>query len=143
MADPIAAGIIVMWSGYAENVPEGWFICDGQNGTPDLRNRFIVGAGDKYTHGEMGGEDSITLNLNQVPPHSHGVTDPGHSHSLSHFRDSSTDEDDCSLKVYARDNNDTKSTSTGYTGISIKNAVGGVPHENRPPYFALCFLMRK
>jgi microcystin-dependent protein len=49
-----------MWSGAVDAVPEGWLLCDGENGTPDLRDRFIVGAGTTYEMGETGGADNVT-----------------------------------------------------------------------------------
>ena len=55
-ADSVPSGVIVMWSG--TEVPEGWALCDGESGTPDLRNRFVVGAGDTYEQGETGGSTS-------------------------------------------------------------------------------------
>lgn len=48
-------GIIVLWSGALVDIPDGWVLCDGNNGTPDLRNRFIIGAGDTYAPGDSGG----------------------------------------------------------------------------------------
>ena len=52
---PIPAGAIVMWSGSIGSIPSGYYLCDGQNGTPDLRNRFVVGAGNSYAVGNTGG----------------------------------------------------------------------------------------
>lgn len=54
---PTPAGTIVMWSGPTNKIPRGWTVCDGKNGTPDLRDRFIVGAGGQYEAGETGGVD--------------------------------------------------------------------------------------
>ena len=51
----IPTGVIVMWSGSIASIPTGWLICDGTNGTPDLRNRFIVGAGSTYSVAGTGG----------------------------------------------------------------------------------------
>ena len=48
-------GIICMWSGAVLDIPEGWALCDGTQGTPDLRNRFIVGSGDTFIPGDSGG----------------------------------------------------------------------------------------
>ena len=56
----IPKGLICMWSG--SEVPTGWYLCDGENGTPDLRNRFIVGAGDSYAIGNKGGSNTVILN---------------------------------------------------------------------------------
>ena len=73
--DGVPKGGIIMWSGAIDQVPAGWAICDGNNGTPDLRDRFVLGAGNKYAVASIGG--SPTANLN----HSHAVA--GHSHSIS------------------------------------------------------------
>jgi microcystin-dependent protein len=94
---PIPTGIIVMWSGVT--APSGWAICDGTNGTPDLRNRFIVGAGTTYPLGTSGGSTTSSaggghthtesaagghnhtgltgdtaLTVNQLPSHTHTWT---------------------------------------------------------------------
>jgi hypothetical protein len=54
-ANPIPAGGIIMWSGSIGAIPTGYYLCDGQNGTPDLRDRFVVGAGNTYAVGNTGG----------------------------------------------------------------------------------------
>jgi len=66
-------GAIVLWSGAIVDIPDGWLICDGNNGTPDLRNRFVVGAGSDYAVDETGG------NLT----HTHTFTSNGHQHQFS------------------------------------------------------------
>jgi microcystin-dependent protein len=78
----IPAGVILMWSGSVASIPAGWKLCDGTLGTPDLRSRFVVGAGSSYAPGATGGADTVTLNANQMPVHAHGVSDPGHAHSV-------------------------------------------------------------
>ena len=81
---PIGAGMM-WWGDWAANKAAieaaGWRLCDGTNGTPDMRNRFLRGAGGNVS-GDTGGADSIALNWNQMPVHSHGVNDGGHGHSL-------------------------------------------------------------
>ena len=62
-------GMIMMYTG--STAPSGWAICNGQNGTPDLRDRFIVGAGSAYSIGNTGGQNSVTLTVNQIPAHTH------------------------------------------------------------------------
>jgi hypothetical protein len=73
-------GGIVMWSG--SQVPNGWALCDGANGTPNLVNRFIMGAA---TAGATGGTNSKTLTTNEIPAHTHGAGSIGanHSHTFS------------------------------------------------------------
>ena len=73
----IPRGIIAMWSGAANAIPDGWLLCNGSNGTPDLRNRFIVGAGSNYDVGDTGGAQSVTLTTAQMPSHSHGASGSG------------------------------------------------------------------
>ena len=93
LEDAIASGIIVVWSGAVVDIPVPYRICDGTNSTPDLRNRFIIGAGSTYavnaiggnighTH-TLGGETGNTvLTVDQMPGHSHYTTVSGHSHEL-------------------------------------------------------------
>ena len=76
-------GGIIMWSGSTSNIPQYWSLCDGQNGTPDLRNKFIMGASETKAVNSTGGNSSLTVN--HLPSHSHtlNVIDYGHSHSVS------------------------------------------------------------
>lgn len=89
-------GAIIMWSGeidpYGNPVIGGtadtnWQICDGSNGTPDLRDRFVVGSGYSYLTDDVGGENSVTLTASEMPGHNHSLSgttseDGGHSHIL-------------------------------------------------------------
>lgn len=97
-------GGIIMWSGSIASIPSGWNLCDGTNGTPDLRNRFVVGAGSTYSVGGTGGAttDSITTSSNgahthtgdtgsttltesQIPSHTHtGTTSTAGNHTHSY-----------------------------------------------------------
>lgn len=129
-------------AGLAATPYQGWQICNGQNGAPNLQDQFIVGAGNQYQEGNTGGNQTIALSLDQMPTHNHGVNDPGHSHSTWLLRDSSTDVDDDSLPMYARNNASVWNTGSSYTGISIQNTGGGQPFDNRPPYYALYYIMR-
>lgn len=73
---PIPQGLIAMWSGVS--APAGWFLCDGTNGTPDLRDRFIVGANTNKPLGTSGG----TSTTNSAGNHTHSMTGAGvHSHT--------------------------------------------------------------
>jgi hypothetical protein len=76
-------GGIIMWSGSTSSIPQYWSLCDGQNGTPDLRNKFILGASETKAVHSTGG--TSTLTVNHMPSHSHNlsVIDYGHSHSIS------------------------------------------------------------
>ena len=119
-------GMIIMWNSTVASIPTGFVLCDGNNGTPDLRNRFVVGAGTggNYSPGNTGGADSVTLTLDQIPAHTH-----------------TWDRQDVSInngyRPWPANNNDC-SRSTQNTG----SAGGGQSHENRPPYYALCYIMK-
>ncbi|MBU0478297.1 prepilin-type N-terminal cleavage/methylation domain-containing protein [bacterium] len=115
----VPSGTIAMWSG--ASAPSGWDLCDGTNGTPDLRDRFIVGAGSSYAVGATGGENTHTLTIAEMPAHSHSYNETWHKGNAT-FNSAAN-------YMTARVNN------TGSTG-------GNAAHENRPPYYALCFIMK-
>ena len=57
----VPVGGIIMWSGATNNIPSGWALCDGNNGTPNLQDKFIVGAGSSYAVAATGGSADATL----------------------------------------------------------------------------------
>lgn len=223
VAAGIPAGVITMWSGSIVAIPAGWALCDGTSGRPDLRDRFIVGAGSTYAIGATGGANTVILDTTQIPSHTHtgsgttasasvehthsgstANTDISHSHSFSASTSSAGDHshsinDPGHSHSYVAsqigggggttgDNYLATSTSTGAagTGISINSAGthshslsgttgsggpthahsfttgvmsanashthtfsftsaatgGGLAHENRPPYFALAYIIK-
>lgn len=86
LSNAVPTGVITMWSGSTSAIPSGWALCNGSNGTPDLRDRFIVGAGSSYAVGDTGGANSVTLTSAQMPAHNHSVTvnsGGAHSHTAS------------------------------------------------------------
>ena len=120
----IPAGIVVMWSGAADNIPSGWVLCDGTNGTPDLRNRFIVGAGSTYAVGATGGSDTVKLTVSQMPSHKHTMN-------------AASGTEDPFKSYYVPKGND-----MGGGTFSTNAAGSSAAHENRPPYYALCYIMK-
>ncbi|MCB0084413.1 MAG: hypothetical protein KDE47_25910, partial [Caldilineaceae bacterium] len=121
-------GMILMWSGATNQLPTGWALCDGGNGTPDLRDRFIVGAGLGYGVGAKGGEATHTLTVNEMPSHTHNN---GDFNRLLRVDGQYTVRDWDST---ATEPNIMASSTIAYTG-------GGKAHENRPPYYALAYIM--
>ena len=86
----VPSGFIGLWSGAATAIPSGWFLCDGANGTPDLRGRFVIGAGGAFAVGATGGQatvnwsaDGHVLSVAEMPSHGHSITDGGHAHGIS------------------------------------------------------------
>ena len=150
----IPIGGIIMWSGTIANIPTGWLLCNGSNGTPNLQDRFIVGAGSGYSPGNTGGANSVQLQATEMPVHSHSITDPGHDHQQRNRAErswggSSGDASPNSRGTPGADPNNPAAyrTFTATTGITATNNAGGTAgvtqaHENRPPYYALAFIMR-
>lgn len=68
----IPSGGIIIWSGSIATIPAGFVLCDGTSGTPDLRDKFVIGAGDTYTPGQVGGSET----------HTHNFTTDGHTHTI-------------------------------------------------------------
>jgi hypothetical protein len=87
----VPTGVIMLWYGISTNVPTGWVICNGTNGTPNLSGRFVVCSGNNnetdYTEGSSGGNDSYTLDISHIPSHNHDAscsfTDVQHNHDAS------------------------------------------------------------
>ena len=110
---------------------------------PDLRDRFIVGAGNNYSRGDTGGADSVTLTTAQMPQHNHGINILVTSTRLTIM----LLVVDIMLKPrnlgVGSDGNANSSgdTNTKTTGITIQNEGDGNSHENRPPYYALIYII--
>ncbi|NEP11798.1 MAG: hypothetical protein F6K14_16620 [Symploca sp. SIO2C1] len=136
----VFTGMILMWSGSVNDIPDGWELCNGSNLTPDLTDKFIVGAGGDYSVSETGGSDTVTLSTNEMPSHNHTIYDPGHIHSFSRreYELSSNSDDTRVGGSLLEDAN----TEKAITNIIIESTGEGLPHENRPPYYALCFIMK-
>lgn len=147
-------GTIVMYGGSIP--PDGWQLCDGSKSStdalerivgqnvPDLRNRFVVGAGGNYTLGSKGGSNSVTLTTSQLPSHNHGINDPGHSHdfSVKSQADAGKRHNEMQRGSNGSGSWDRQGVYTSKTGISIQNAGGGAAHENRPPFYAITFMIK-
>jgi microcystin-dependent protein len=159
-------GAIIMWSGSIDgngnpiigSTPDAnWHICDGTNGTPDLRDRFIVGSGSSYSIGDTGGVNSVSLGIGEIPSHNHTysgttVSDGAHYHRawLSDVlvRDLWADLGDADgepnfARVFSGwAYSDFAGNHYHYYAGTTDPTGGGAAHENRPPYFALAYIMK-
>jgi len=140
----IPTGGIILWSGSTGSIPATWYLCDGTNGTPDLRNSFIVGAGSTYAVNATGGTaDAIVVSHTHTATSTSVVTDPGHIHTIPF-----------GARVGSGNNTsdsqggNTINTNSNTTGITVAttttNATAGVSgtNANLPPYYALAYIMK-
>jgi hypothetical protein len=132
--DIIPTGIISLWYGAIVNIPTGWLICDGTNGTPDLRDRFVVGAGTTYAVAATGGSANATLVSHT---HTATVTDPGHNHTTNHSGTLTAPQGGGAGQQGGL-------TGTSFTGITVSNSTEGssATNANLPPYYALAYIMK-
>ena len=185
------SGMIILWSGNTGNIPTGFVLCDGNNGTPNLTDRFVVGAGAAYGPGATGGSSSVTLSTSQLPSHNHSFSgSSSHSHTINnhtHTFSASTNNQGAHVHnllynhgafggssgaVTPRSGNTPvvpgisgrvssegghSHSMSGTTGnpsdrgtntqtVTISGNTGstgsGSSVENRPPYYALCYIMK-
>lgn len=124
----IPVGVVVMWSGAIANIPTGWALCDGTNSTPNLTDKFIIGAGNTHVVNTTGGSTDTgahTLTVAEIPAHSHNIN----------LRTSINSSDGGES---AADNGIFAASATTETG-------GGQPHTHTgtlPPYFALAYIIK-
>lgn len=145
---PVPQGGIIMWN--SATIPTGWAICDGTNGTPDLRDRFIVGSGNSYAIGNTGGLSQVTLTVAQLPSHNHSAsvsTDGSHTHDYTkpNCGEGYTGSYNGSNEVWDYDCVGTYATTSSGSHthtVTIGNTGSNTAHENRPPYYALYYIMK-
>jgi len=159
------AGMIMMWYGAVGDIPDGWALCDGNNGRPDLRDRFIVGVGSSYVLGDTGGDDLLTglvtselgaigggttgshvLTVDEIPAHTHILSSRGSNASS----EGNTQQD--FIRAYQQSGStlDTSTSSSTGGGAGHTHSVDQIPahshtipdQENRPPYYALYYIIK-
>lgn len=130
---PVPIGTIIAWAGSQEEIPSGWYLCDGNNGTPNLIDRFVMGGASP---GKTGGSATHTHTLTTAGSHTHSsVLSKAHRHSTTVLGD-----DD-----YTKGDN--YSTTEGSHSHSLNsggshNHGGTNPASNEPPYYSLAFIMK-
>jgi hypothetical protein len=139
------SGGIVLWSGSVASIPSGWFLCDGSNSTPDLRNRFVVGAGSTYAVGVTGGSANATL-VSHTHTATSVVTDPGHTHPNSVYGNFGYRAANLGGINNVQETGDLQSTPSAFTGVTVAttNSTEGssATNANLPPYYALAYIMK-
>ena len=150
LSSSFTTGMIMMWSGTIATIPTGWVLCNGSNSTPDLRNKFVIGAhsdtaGVAYSTVTGSNTTSGGTKDASVVSHTHTATvsDPGHAHSLVAGLTGSDLVGGGSNQIYTRTTS-ASTTGTASTGISVSNSTEGSSgtNANLPPYYALAFIMK-
>lgn len=142
-------GTIVSWSGTA--VPDGWALCDGTNGTPNLIDKFIKAGA---TAGQTGGRKEITLEIDNLPPHSHSLSGSAttssntHSHTISHDT-YGYDNDGGSITTWTSGsaasestNAHTHSHTVDMSGVTVGSVGNREPINIEPQYYTLMYIMK-
>lgn len=149
LSGAFSAGMIMMWSGTIATIPSGWVLCNGSNGTPDLRNRFIIGAhsdSGAVAYSTVTGSNTQTGGTKDaiVVSHTHtaSVTDPGHTHTITGaVKDGGGTTAGTMRDLDAQFVNATNSNTTGITVSNSTEGSSGT-NQNLPPYYALAFIMK-
>lgn len=142
-ANGIPSGGIIIWSGASNAIPSGWYLCNGANNTPDLRNRFIVGAGSTYAVGATGGSaDAIVVSHNHSA--SSSVSDPGHNHQVR--ENTFLANSGSGFATGTQQQNRFVTSESNTTGISVSTTISSTgssgTNANLPPYYALAYIMK-
>jgi microcystin-dependent protein len=143
----LPSGCIIIWSGSTGSIPSGFLLCDGTNGTPDLRNSFVLGAGNNYTVGQTGGStDAIVVSHTHTATST--VTDPGHYHLQPNSGGAGgtitaasglANTGNISYSGYYG----TANATTGITVATTNQSTGASgANANMPPYYALAYIMK-
>lgn len=128
----VPPGTVVAFSGI--EIPEGWALCDGNNGTPDLVDKFIKGG---TSNGATGGSSQITLDISNLPPHTHSCSSEAHSHQVPIGTATGTGSYNASESAAGSTSTDSNSHSH-----TIGSTGGGVPINIEPPYYTLMYIMK-
>ena len=129
------SGMIMLWSGSIVSIPTGWLICDGTNSTPDLRDRFVVGAGTTYAVNATGGSANAV-----VPSHTHTATDSGHTHTQTGYTSAIAQSN--GANQYPVITPISLTTGTGVANITVSTTGVSPTNANLPPYLALAYIMK-
>ena len=149
----VLPGTVTAFSGTVEDgypidkntgrVDKEWHLCDGTNGTPDLRNRFIYG-GDGTNNGATGGETSVTLKEENIPAHRHkqNINGSGQDRWDNSFGQMVTLPASKGSQGAEGYPSAVSKWTTGANAVYTAYSGGNQPHNNMPPYYVLAFIMK-
>jgi microcystin-dependent protein len=153
----VPSGVIVMWSGEIDAIPDGWALCNGENETPNLSGRFVVGydaSNDEYGdissfNKRTGGSDSRALTQNNMPAHTHAVDGGSHTHSFPGENGSGGDGVHRFAMPWLEKNEPDRASGQGNGGThSHTISTAGKSEndleafDNRPAYYVLAYIIK-
>ncbi len=144
---PFVSGMIIAFKGTA--IPNGWALCDGSNGTPNLIGKFIRG-GSTFTVGTTGGSDTVTLSSSNLPSHSHTsgtlYTDTTGSHTHSCYQPRAGKSDNANDRTVMEYSDYKATSSAGSHSHTIYGSTGstgsGSSFSILPSYYTLVYIMK-
>jgi hypothetical protein len=148
----VPSGAIILWSGSIVNIPTSWYLCNGSNGTPDLRNKFVMGAGSTYAVGVSGGSTTSSAGGAHAHPYStvagHQLTIaemPSHHHDFQQYELITNGERDnngqAGENLQTWQTTDIGSNQAHAHDLTITDA-GNHSHDTLNPYYALAYIMK-
>lgn len=126
----VPSGVILLWSGTVASIPTGWTLCDGNNGTPDLRDRFVVGSRQDDSGVSKTNLTGVLTQIGGSIIHNHTITDPGHFHVYAGVTTASPGVDPVASAAPS------DHVSTMPTGITINS------QSSPQPYYSLAYIMK-
>lgn len=135
-----AKGMIIAWYGFINNVPKTWAICNGENGTLDLRNKFIMGVGDMSNFAKIGGQSSIKLEKHNLPPIGSGSFSSDSHHGASHHKTNEIVKFQSKYSVSTKNGNP-DDWGSNYL-IDLNEGTKSTPFNIINPYYALFYIMK-
>lgn len=137
----VPSGVILLWSGSIASIPTGWLLCNGSSGTPDLRDRFVVGAGSSYAVGSTGGAATYTLSVGQLPNHTHSLTASGTTSTvdINHTHSGTTATVDIN-HTHSGTSGGMNQNAVHSHGVSDPGHTHGVPSGGNPNSGQTCMI---
>jgi len=142
--------MIVMYYGDPLKIPQGWALCNGSNGTPDLREKFIIGSGGDYKVYEPGGKKEVSLKMSNLPKHRHNFNPRLKVKTPYNYDRYNGDEVYNIIKKGGYKNShayipvvsNSNENDNSSVGLNVTSTGEGKPHDNMPPYYSLYYIIK-
>ncbi len=135
---------ISIWTGFIATIPLGWKLCDGTNGTPDLRDRFVRGVPAATNPGATGGVSTVTITTGNMSSHLHSGTGTSHNHQ-GEWSAEASGGGQANTGLGAGETPVQSVPQSNSTKIvnTVQSQGGGGPHNNIPQFFSVLYMMKE